>query len=244
MQCFCNSWRVRNLLWMVLRLNNSLRLAENIVSFHARQLRPSINDRPWIQWILHSSCVVENAREDPFPLPWIFMPMEVHLRQLATWTYQITPCWTPSSCMQEESDHSQRPPTQLTRTVMWIHRYQWLSRRLGRILLSRIWWTHCRLGVSTTATSSVTDGNIPWRQHSAEWLHCWAMGMWRLGLPWEKPTEQSLLPVHNTWSVQIYPVWHQEEGSVDVIWQRAEGRKHLSEFPKHPKQGWRPGARG
>jgi hypothetical protein len=35
--------------------------------------------------------VVDNAREDPFPLPRIFMPKELHLRQLATKTYKITP---------------------------------------------------------------------------------------------------------------------------------------------------------
>ena len=34
MQGVCNSWRVRNLLVMVLRLNNSLKLAESIVSLH------------------------------------------------------------------------------------------------------------------------------------------------------------------------------------------------------------------
>jgi len=36
MQCFCNSWRVRNLLVFVLRLNKSLRLAESIVSLYPR----------------------------------------------------------------------------------------------------------------------------------------------------------------------------------------------------------------
>jgi len=34
MQRFCNTWRVRNLLVMVLRLNKSLKLAESIVSLH------------------------------------------------------------------------------------------------------------------------------------------------------------------------------------------------------------------
>jgi hypothetical protein len=66
MQCFCNSWRVRNLLVMVLRLN---KLAESIVSLHTRLLRPSTNFRPFLQCILHSSRVVDNAREYPFPLP-------------------------------------------------------------------------------------------------------------------------------------------------------------------------------
>jgi len=81
MQRFCNSWRVRNLLVMVLRLN---KLAESIVSLHTRLLGPSTNFRPFLQCILHSSRVVDNAREDPFPLRRIFMPKEVHLRQLAT----------------------------------------------------------------------------------------------------------------------------------------------------------------
>jgi len=76
MQRFCNSWRVRNLLVMVLRLKT---LAESIVSLHTRLLRPSTNIRPFLQCILHSSRVVDNAREDPFLLPQIFMPKEVHL---------------------------------------------------------------------------------------------------------------------------------------------------------------------
>jgi len=66
MQHFCNSWRVRNLLVMVLRLN---KLAENIVGLHTRLLRPGTNFCPFLQCILHSSHVVDNAREDPFPLP-------------------------------------------------------------------------------------------------------------------------------------------------------------------------------
>jgi len=81
MQCFCNSWRVRNLLVMVLRLD---KLAESIVSLHMRLLRPGTNFHPFLQCILHSSCDIDNAREDPFPLPRIFMPKDVHLRQLAT----------------------------------------------------------------------------------------------------------------------------------------------------------------
>jgi len=52
--------------------------AESIVSLHTRLLRPSTNFRPFLWCILHSSCVVDNAREDPFPLPRIFMLKEVH----------------------------------------------------------------------------------------------------------------------------------------------------------------------
>ena len=81
MQRLYNSRRVRNLLVMVLRLN---KLAESIVSLHTRLLRPSTNYRPILQCILHSSRVVDTARKVPFPLPQIFMPKDVHLRQLAT----------------------------------------------------------------------------------------------------------------------------------------------------------------
>ena len=84
MQRFFNSYRVRNLLVMVLRLN---KLAESIVSLHTRLLRPSTNVRPFLQCILHSSRVVDNARKDPFLLPRIFKLVEVHLRQLASQTY-------------------------------------------------------------------------------------------------------------------------------------------------------------
>ena len=80
----CSSWHVRNLLVMVLRLNKSVKLAESIVSLHTRLLRPSTNFRPFLHWILNSSCVVDNAIEDPSPLHWIFVPNEAHLRQLAT----------------------------------------------------------------------------------------------------------------------------------------------------------------
>ena len=71
MQRFSNSWHVRNLLLMVLRLN---KLAESIVSLHTRLLRPSTNFRPFLQCILYSSHVIDNAREDPFLLPRIIMP--------------------------------------------------------------------------------------------------------------------------------------------------------------------------
>jgi len=66
MQHFCNSWHVRNLLGMVLRLNE---LAESIVSLDTRLLRPGTNFRPFLRCILHSSRVVDNARKNPFQLP-------------------------------------------------------------------------------------------------------------------------------------------------------------------------------
>jgi hypothetical protein len=61
---------------MVLRLN---KLAESIVSLHTRLLWPSTNFGPFLQCILCSSHVVDNAREDPFPLPRTFIPKDVHL---------------------------------------------------------------------------------------------------------------------------------------------------------------------
>jgi len=88
MQRFCNSWSVRNLLGMVLRINE---LDESIMSLHMRLLRPGTNFGPFQQCILHSSSVVDNALGDPFPLPRIFMLKELHLRQPAPETYQITP---------------------------------------------------------------------------------------------------------------------------------------------------------
>ena len=69
---------------MELTLNISLKLAESIVSLPTWQLRPSTNFRPFLQCILHSLRVIKNAREDPFPLPRIFMAKEVHLGLLAT----------------------------------------------------------------------------------------------------------------------------------------------------------------
>jgi len=69
MQRFCNSWRVRNLLGMVLRLNKSHKLAESIMSLHHRLPRRSTNFHHFIHWIFHSSHVVNNARDNPFRFP-------------------------------------------------------------------------------------------------------------------------------------------------------------------------------
>ena len=81
MEHFCNSWRVRNLHVTVLMHNMS---AESIVSLNTRLLRPGTNFRPFLQCILRSSRDFDNARENPFQLPQIFMPKEGYLRQLAT----------------------------------------------------------------------------------------------------------------------------------------------------------------
>jgi len=81
MQHFYNSWHVRNLLVMELRLN---KLAESILSLHTRLIKPCTNFRPFLQCILHSSRGIDHTRQDPFPLPQSFMPKEVHLIQWAT----------------------------------------------------------------------------------------------------------------------------------------------------------------
>jgi hypothetical protein len=72
---------VRNLFGMVLRLN---KLAESIVSLNTRLLRPNTNICPFLQCILCSWRVFNNAEVHPFPLPQIFMPKLVHLRLLVT----------------------------------------------------------------------------------------------------------------------------------------------------------------
>jgi len=69
---------------MVLRLNEPLKLDESIRSLRTRLLRPSTKFHLFLQCILRTLRVVNNAWEDPFPLPQIFMLKEVHLRQLET----------------------------------------------------------------------------------------------------------------------------------------------------------------
>jgi len=245
MQHYCNSWRVKHILAMVLRLNKSLKLAESIMSLHTHQAAlAQRNVCTFLQCILHSSQVVDNAREDLFPFPQVFMLKEVHLRQLATYTYQITTSWIPSSCAPERSDHSLRARMRWTSSASWIWRYQRISRRLGCILQP---WTHCKhrlLGVSTTATFSAAEGNKAQHHSSAKRLYCWAMGTQLSGLPWDEPTKQSLLAVCDASRVHILPVWNYEEGHEDTLWQREEGRKYRSAFAKLYKRAWRPEAGG
>ena len=81
MQCYCNSRRVRNLLVMLLTLD---KLTQSIVSIHTRLLMPATKYCPFLQCTLHTSRVIDNAREEPVPLPQIFMLKEVHHRQLST----------------------------------------------------------------------------------------------------------------------------------------------------------------
>jgi len=61
-----------------------LALAETIMRFHTRLLRPSTNVRPFLLYKLHSLRHFDIARDDAFLLPWMFKPKDVHLRRLAT----------------------------------------------------------------------------------------------------------------------------------------------------------------
>jgi len=81
MKRYCNSWRVTNLLVIVLTVNNS---AESIENVHTWLLRPGTNFRPVLQCILHSSRGVDNARDDAFPLPGIYLPKEARFGHLET----------------------------------------------------------------------------------------------------------------------------------------------------------------
>jgi hypothetical protein len=69
MQPFGNSWHIRALLVMVMMPNQSLKLAESIVTLHTRQHRRSTMFHPLLQYILRSTHFVDNARESPCRLP-------------------------------------------------------------------------------------------------------------------------------------------------------------------------------
>ena len=168
----------------------------------------------------------------------------VHLRQLATWTYQITPSWTPSSRTPEECDCSQCGPTPWTCSVSSTQLSLRFCPRFGRDSLPQIQWSRRSLWVSTTATSSSVDGNIPRRQCTNARLHSWAMGTRHSGLPLDELTKQWLLPICHAWRVQTWPVSDQAEGHEDGIWQRAEGRNHRSVLPKLQQRWCSPGDSG
>jgi len=245
MQCFRNSWRLRNLLVMVLRLNKSLKLAELIptpdctrpapsfVPFYSEYCTPCMLSTMPVKTSFH--CPEFPCRKkftsDSWPLDHIKLHHPEHLQ---------------GACQKNLTFRSapQRAPTRWTCSASCIQLLQRFSPSVGRISLPWTPWKHRRLGVSTTATSSAPHVNIPLGRCSAEWLHCWAMGMWCSGLPWDKPTKQSLIPVCPAWSVQIYPVWDQEEAHEDVLWQCAERRIDHSAFPKLQNRGWRPEACG
>jgi hypothetical protein len=71
-----------------------------------------------------------------------------------------------------------------TCAALWIQCKYSFSRTLECVSLLWTLWKHRSLGVSTTTTSTSTDGNILQRLCSTEWRHCWAMGKRRSGSPW------------------------------------------------------------
>jgi len=70
------------------------------------------------------------------------------------------------------------------------------------------------------------------------------MGTRLPGVPSDESTEESLLPVCDRWRVPIYLVCDPHEWYEEILWQRAEGRKHCSTFSNLQKWGYRPEARG
>jgi len=97
------------------------------------------------------------------------------------------------------------------------------------VFLVQTWTAGGLLG--PIANTTAKDSHTPRPRRSAQRLHCWAMGTQHSGLPSDEPTKQSLLPVSDMWRVGIYPVWDEEDVHEDVLWQRAERRKHSAAFP-------------
>jgi len=208
---------------MVLRLDKPLKSAESIMSPHTRLLRPSNNFRPTLQCILRSSCVINNDREDPFPLPQIFMPKEVYLRQLATQTYQSTPSWTPSSCTPEESDYSQHALSRCTRSAWWIQGQQRFSWRLERFTLPRTHWKHHRLVFSTAATLLCHR-----RKYTLALELRWSitlMSNWNMTLTVALRRTYKKIPTTRLWRVKSTNI-------SSVEWRRKAGRRAMT-------TGWR-----
>lgn len=84
MHRFCNSWRVRHLLLILLRFNRPPKLAEFLASSNTRMLRPSTNSGLYLTIVLLFSHVVDNSSTDAFPFPQIFIEKQVYYLPLAT----------------------------------------------------------------------------------------------------------------------------------------------------------------
>jgi len=167
---------------------------------HYRQLRPSTNFHPCGQYILHSSHVVDNAREDPFPLPRIFLPKDVLLGQLATWTYQIPPSGTCSSCTPEESDYLQRPDGMSPLCIVHSTLRKIQSKTSMRCPTSNTVYTlqtrylnHCH---------PLCRG----RQYTPALALRWAIGTQRSVLLWDQPTNNPYYPSRPVKSTNISSV--------------------------------------
>jgi len=243
MQRFCNSWHVRNLLAMVLRLNKSLKLAESIMSLYPHQVAQAQHQLSSISTVYtpllacHQQCRrgplliglnIHAERSSPqtaghFNISNYTMLITFKLHTTRIWLFAMHP-------------DALNPLGIMNSTLTKIRLKTWT------VSLPRTGWNHFRVGVSTPGAFSADDGNTPRCRQYAELSHPSAMETQSSGLPWDESTKQSLLPICNPWRVEIYPVWDQEAGHEDVLWHCAEGRKHLSALRKLQKRGWHPEA--
>jgi len=101
------------------------------------------------------------------------MPKEVHLRQLATWSYQITPSWTPSRCMPEESDFSQRAAARPDALNLLSVVCSTLAKIQSKC------WTHFPTlnTLKTSQTGSLNHRHLlrPARKHTIGPVLCWVI---------------------------------------------------------------------
>jgi hypothetical protein len=183
---------------MVLRLNKSLKLAESIMSLYPHKTAQAQHQLSSLSTLNTPLVACEwHCQRRPFQLPQIVIPKDVHLGQLATWTYHITASWTPSSYMPEECNCAQLALMHWTLSAWWVQYLHRFSRILGCVLLPRTPWIPRGFTVLITTTSSAGEGNILRYQGSAERLHCHTMWMCRTGLPSDELTKQSLLLISN-----------------------------------------------
>jgi len=244
MQCFCNSWHVRHLLVMVLRLSKSLKLAESIVSWHPHQTAQAQRQLSSITTVnipllachqqfrrrpLSVASNFHGERSSPQTAGnlnisnyTILNTFRLHARR--TWLFTVCP-------------DSLNPLSVFNSTLTKIQSKNWTNCPTSNTLKTSQTRSrnHCHL-------LCLRPKRTP-APRNAEWLHCLAIGTRHSGLPWEEPTKQSIVPICDVWRVQIYPVCNQEEGHEDVLWPHAEGRNHRFVFRKIEKWGWHPEAR-
>jgi len=204
MGCFCNSWHVRNLLVMVLRLNKSLKLAELIptpdcsgpapafVPCYSKYSTPRVSSTMPEKSPFHHPEFSSRKKvtSDCRRLKHIELHHPEHV-QIACQS-NLTLCCAPQS-VQPTQHHEFNAKKD---SVEDLDVFPYLK--------------HCvHIAESEShppPLPSAVDGNIPWRRCSAERLHCLAMGTQHSGLPGDEPTITSLLPVCDAWRVEIYPV--------------------------------------
>jgi hypothetical protein len=190
MQRFCNTWNVRNLLVLVLRLNRSRKWAESIVSLpnhHAAQARYQLLSVSTV-YTQHLECHRQYQGTSLPVAP--NCPTQTRSPQTAgdlnisnytiLNTFKLPTGWI---SLSPADRNGLNPLRMMNSTSTNIQSKTWMLRRLG---------------LSTTATSSAADGNICWLKHSAEKIHCQVMGMQHSMLAWEESTNQSPLPICDT----------------------------------------------